>query len=673
MPIRPPATPLVVRSPYLSAWLAGDALAGQWPTFWAGQVTAITGIVRIDGVASLFAGAPGTPALPALHQVSLTVTATQSIYRFDGGGIELTVTFFSPVSPNDLQRQSVPMSYITVTAASTDGNSHNVAVYLDISGEWAHGDRNQSIDWAARSVGSQFALSFAPTTPTVLAESADQASWGTVVFATDADPQLTWQIAEDTVARAAGAAGPLPDTAEPGPRGINDRWPVFAFARDLGTLTPGTPSPAVVVTIGHVRTPAISSLGTPLDPWWRTYWSDWPDMLTWFRADYAAALDEANGLDARLTADAENVFGAGTSTAEQYAALCALALRQAIGGTELVDRDGTPWAMLKEISSDGNVSTVDVIYPASPVFLYLGPNYLRLLLDPLLDYVRAGHWPQPFAPHDLGASYPNATGHNDGGGENMPVEESANLLIMSAALIGRLPADQTTALLTEYYPVLRGWAEYLVPNALDPGLQNQTDDFAGPIAHCSNLALKGILGLGAMSLIAQAVSNTEDRTRYDSLARDYITQWATRSQDPTGPHLQLAYDDPGTWSLKYNGYADRALGLNLVPRQVITQEAAWYVARANDAGVPLDNRHTYTKADWELWTAAFLADEPDARDLLIQRVFRFADTTGDRVPLTDWYDTVSGGRVGFAARPVVGGFFALLTLADQSPSGKARG
>nr|WP_269456538.1 DUF1793 domain-containing protein [Nocardia terpenica] len=176
-----------------------------------------------------------------------------------------------------------------------------------------------------------------------------------------------------------------------------------------------------------------------------------------------------------------------------------------------------------------------------------------------------------------------------------------------------------------------------------------------------------------MSLIARAVGNTEDRTRYDSLARDYITQWATRSQDPTGPHLQLAYDDPGTWSLKYNGYADRALGLNLVPRQVITQEAAWYVARANDAGVPLDNRHTYTKADWELWTAAFLTDEPDARDLLIQRVFRFADTTGDRVPLTDWYDTVSGGRVGFAARPVVGGFFALLTLADRPSSGEDRG
>ena len=37
-PLRPPAIPLAVRSPYLNTWLNGDSggiLPGAWPHFWA--------------------------------------------------------------------------------------------------------------------------------------------------------------------------------------------------------------------------------------------------------------------------------------------------------------------------------------------------------------------------------------------------------------------------------------------------------------------------------------------------------------------------------------------------------------------------------------------------------------------------------------------------------------
>ena len=59
--------------------------------------------------------------------------------------------------------------------------------------------------------------------------------------------------------------------------------------------------------------------------------------------------------------------------------------------------DGQPWAFLKEISSDGNVSTVDVVYPASPAWVYADPAYLGLLLEPLLGYAETGGWPKAFA------------------------------------------------------------------------------------------------------------------------------------------------------------------------------------------------------------------------------------------------------------------------------------
>ncbi|GAA5021865.1 hypothetical protein GCM10025734_77560 [Kitasatospora paranensis] len=98
-PLRPPAVPLAVRSPYLSTWLPGDSLVGTWPAFWNGHITALCGIARIDGAAYVFAGAPsvpGGPALTPMQQTDLTLTATRSIYTLTGGGVTLTVTFFSP-------------------------------------------------------------------------------------------------------------------------------------------------------------------------------------------------------------------------------------------------------------------------------------------------------------------------------------------------------------------------------------------------------------------------------------------------------------------------------------------------------------------------------------------------------------------------------------------------
>ena len=131
---------------------------------------------------------------------------------------------------------------------------------------------------------------------------------------------------------------------------------------------------------------------------------------------------------------------------------------------------------------------------------------------------------------------------------------------------------------------------------------------------------------------------------------------------------RLAYDQPGTWSLKYNGYCDTLLGLGLVPRSVAAEEAAWYLSQANPYGVPLDIRHAYTKADWELWAAAWLHDQP-VRDALIDAVYAFVHTSPSRVPFTDWYDTVTDRQVGFRARPVVGGVFALLSLEGNGGPG----
>ena len=62
------------------------------------------------------------------------------------------------------------------------------------------------------------------------------------------------------------------------PRAISDRWPVLGFNFDLGQVG-ATPTTPVKLVVGHVRDPAVSYLGTPIPPLWRSYFSNWEEMV----------------------------------------------------------------------------------------------------------------------------------------------------------------------------------------------------------------------------------------------------------------------------------------------------------------------------------------------------------------------------------------------------------
>jgi hypothetical protein len=102
----------------------------------------------------------------------------------------------------------------------------------------------------------------------------------------------------------------------------------------------------------------------------------------------------------------------------------------------------------------------------------------------------------------------------------------------------------------------------------------------------------------------------------------------------------------------------------LFPAEVAGKEIAFYKSHLNRYGVPLDNRRDYTKLDWTVWSAT-LADNQADFEKLIAPVYRWLNQSPSRVPLTDWYDTVSGKQQGFQARSVVGGvFIKMLTDPD---------
>jgi hypothetical protein len=142
--------------------------------------------------------------------------------------------------------------------------------------------------------------------------------------------------------------------------------------------------------------------------------------------------------------------------------------------------------------------------------------------------------------------------------------------------------------------------------------------------------------------------------QYTALAQRDAGLWVQK--DSEGDHFRLAFNQPGTWSQKYNLVWDKLLGLNLFPPDVLQKELAFYEKHLNRYGLPLDNRADYTKLDWLTWTAS-LAGSQKQFQLFFGPAYRFADESPSRVPLTDWYDTKTGKQVGFQARSVVGGIF----------------
>jgi hypothetical protein len=119
----------------------------------------------------------------------------------------------------------------------------------------------------------------------------------------------------------------------------------------------------------------------------------------------------------------------------------------------------------------------------------------------------------------------------------------------------------------------------------------------------TNLALKGILGIGAMSQIANLTGHSDTAANYSTIAHDYMSQWLTLgfALDANPPHAKLSYgsvnsNTNSTWGLLYNLFADRELGLELVPQHVYNIQDAFYETVFDEYGVPLDTRHGYTKS-----------------------------------------------------------------------------
>jgi hypothetical protein len=566
-------------------------------------------------------------------QMAVTVTATQTQYRFRCGGIDIDLHFISPLLPDDLSLLSRPVTYLRWEAVAHDGKTHQFDLYLDADQNIV---RNKKIQQVNTRYGKTGVLQYSQTgtveQPVLKSKGDDvRIDWGYLYLAT-AMKNPEFEKVEVGKARLRGLLDnqrPIGEDASPGV--------LFQNARV------GAKPVTAQLLIGYDDQYSLQYFEKNLKAWWAL------DGAT-FLQQLDKAWNDGEGILNRCTAfDASLYEAAKASGGDTYAALCTMVYRQSVAAHKLTrSPQGSVLFLSKENFSNGSINTVDVTYPSAPLYLVYNPNLLKGMLNGIYYFSESGRWTKPFPAHDLG-TYPLANGQTYP--EDMPVEEAGNMIILTGAIC---KAEGSAAYAGEHWSTLSRWVDFLVKDGFDPANQLCTDDFAGHLARNANLSLKAIVGIGAYAQMAATLGKADIAKQYRDIAAGYAQRWQEMAAD--GDHYSLTFDRKGTWSQKYNMVWDKLLGLDLFPAQVYEKEVAFYLTKQLPYGLPLDSRRTYSKNDWILWTATLAREQKDF-EALIKPVYRYVTETPDRVPVSDWHETTNGHKVGFQARSVVGGYF----------------
>jgi len=572
-------------------------------------------------------------------QKSVTINATQTIYQFECGPVSASLTFTSPLLLDNVTLMARPVSYITYAVKSNDGKLHDVQVALGASTGLATNTPSQEVVTKKYSTPRLNILKAGTKEQPVLQKKGDnlRIDWGYMYIAA---PVSSRSMQSVTVADDAM----IPFTSKTLiPTGKN----LFLnTVVDLGKV--GNAGKEQFFLIGYDDIYSIQYFGANLKPWWKNDATQTIEkQLTLAADEYETVMKQCDVFNKSIYSDAEKTGG------KKYADLCVLAYRQSIAAHKLVKSpQGDLLFLSKENFSNGSINTVDVTYPSAPLFITYDPDLMKGMLNGIFYFSESGKWTKPFAAHDLG-TYPQANGQTYP--EDMPVEESGNMIILTAAIA---KAEGNANYAKRHWKTLTTWVDFLTRDGFDPSNQLCTDDFAGHLARNANLSVKAIVGIACYGMLADMLNEKATAKKYGDTAKAMARRWMQMADE--GDHSALTFDkSKDSWSQKYNLVWDKVLGLDLFPKEVFDKEITYYLTKQNEFGLPLDSRKTYTKSDWILWTAT-LAGDRSSFDALVDPIYKFARETPTRVPLSDWHETIDGKQVGFQARSVVGGYFMKL-------------
>jgi hypothetical protein len=575
---------------------------------------------------------------PVAQQTALKISATKTSYQFTAAGVKLDLSFLSPLLMHDLDLLARPVSYVNFAITSVDGKDHNVQVQLGVSSNLSVNTAMQPVIATKYESGNLSILKAGTKEQPVLGKKGDdlRIDWGYVHVAVPKAGTSKQYISNVAGSLSSFRNNVIPASIKEG------KELVLNTVLNFGKVNATPKAQTILVAYDDIY--SVQYFGQNLKAWWANEPGQTIEkQISKAYDDREKVIKECAAFDTKLYNDALAAGG------ESYARLCELAYRQSLAAHKLVKSpQGELLFLSKENYSNGSINTVDITYPSAPLYLLYNPGLLKGMMNGIFYYSESGKWPKPFAAHDLG-TYPLANGQTYG--EDMPVEESGNMLILAAAIAKK---EGNANYAKKHWQTLTTWVDFLVKDGFDPANQLCTDDFAGHLARNANLSVKAIMGIAGYADVAAQLGYADIAKRYRDTALAMVPRWMKLAD--AGDHYALTFDDKNTWSQKYNMVWDKLLGFNIFPKEVYEKEIRYYLTRQNEFGLPLDSRKTYTKSDWIVWTAT-LADDPANFKALIEPVYRFATQTSSRVPLSDWHETTNGKQVGFQARSVVGAYF----------------
>ncbi|WP_069658526.1 glutaminase family protein [Arcticibacter eurypsychrophilus] len=572
------------------------------------------------------------------RQTSIKFNATQTIYQFTCGKVDLTVTFTSPLLMDDLDLLSRPVSYLSTKVVANDGGMHDVKLYFGASSTIATHNAFQQVDATHYSADELSVLKAGTVDQPMLIRKGDDVriDWGYMYLAVPSQYKSV-----QTISASADALYSVFNKTSNTPSAVKGKKLMLNTMIPLGKV--GSTAKEQFIMLGYDDLYSVQYFKNNLRPWWHTGNETIEHQLSLAADEYQSVMQKCADFDLKLYADALKSGG------DAYAQICVLAYRQAISAHKLVKSpEGEILFLSKENFSNGSIGTVDITYPSAPLFLIYNPDLVKGMMNGIFYYSESGKWTKPYSSHDLG-TYPLANGQAYG--EDMPIEESGNMIILAAA-IARVEGNADYA--KKHWKTLTIWAEYLSKEGFDPANQLSTDDFAGHLARNANLSIKAIVALGGYGMMANMLGDQATGAKYTVMAKEMANKWVLLAD--AGDHYALTFDDKDTWSQKYNMVWDKVLILGLFPHEVYDKEIKFYLTKQLEYGLPLDSRKTYTKSDWITWTATLASDQKDF-EALIAPVYKYVLETPDRVPMSDWHETTNALRLNFTARSVVGGFY----------------